>query len=287
MKLAIRSALCAILLFIASSSIGLAASERDSLAYIECVRKLEVYKSIPLNDLLIETALSFVGKPYVASTLEVDDKESLIVNLREFDCTTFVESCMAIAESVKADKSYSSLKNALTNIRYRDGVIDGYTSRLHYMTDWIAANEKRGYLDNITSLIGGVDISTHIDYMSQHPDAYRHLKENKGNLDKTKEIEHSLNTLYPTYNIIPKNKISTIQKKIHDGDIIVFATEINGLDYTHIGIAYHSNGQLRFIHASLRANKVCIESRTLQEYCNGIKSCRGISVLRLIDKTDE
>ena len=39
----------------------------------------------------------FLGIPYVAHTLELGDKEHLIVNLHGLDCTTFVETVVALA----------------------------------------------------------------------------------------------------------------------------------------------------------------------------------------------
>ena len=41
----------------------------------------------------------FLGIPYVAHTLELGDKEHLIVNLHGLDCTTFVETLYALART--------------------------------------------------------------------------------------------------------------------------------------------------------------------------------------------
>ena len=37
----------------------------------------------------------------------------------------------------KGNTTFDDYKAELEKIRYRDGVIDGYASRLHYFCDWI------------------------------------------------------------------------------------------------------------------------------------------------------
>jgi Protein of unknown function (DUF1460) len=47
-----------------------------------------------LDDFTLNIAKSFLNRPYKAKTLEGNATERLVVNLREFDCNTFVESCI-------------------------------------------------------------------------------------------------------------------------------------------------------------------------------------------------
>ena len=51
--------------------------------------------ALPMGELMTRTALLFLDKPYVASTLE-KEPEGLVVNLRELDCTTFMETTLAL-----------------------------------------------------------------------------------------------------------------------------------------------------------------------------------------------
>lgn len=61
-------------------------AEQDSL---RIVRLLEQGKSLPAQkNLPLFFAHQFMGVPYVAHTLEVNDVESLVINTRELDCTT-------------------------------------------------------------------------------------------------------------------------------------------------------------------------------------------------------
>ncbi len=260
---------------------GVIYNKEDSLIFVRYIEQFKPHKDLPFNLLLVKTAKFFLGKPYVASTLEVSDKETLIVNLRELDCTTFVENCIALARVIKSgDSSFENYCSCLINMRYREGEIKDYTSRLHYTSDWIYENERNNLLRNISTDIGGKVVNHPLSFMSEHPQSYKHLKENEANVSKMKEIERTVNNRN-NYRIIPVESISNNKEKIESGDIVVFATSLQGLDYSHIGIAYWQNGQLHFIHASSKQKQVVIEKKTLVGYCVDSKSCSGISILRI------
>jgi len=256
-------------------------SKTDVAIYESCIKNL----SASNNHSITGIANQFLGKPYIASTLEVKDKEELVINLRELDCTTLTESCLAIWLVINSnDYSFSNYRKHLCNIRYRNGEIKGYDSRLHYMTDWIYENEKNGILKNISLDLGGETINKKINYMTSHPDLYKYLKNNRPNIEKMKIVENEMNARND-YQIIPVSKIASVEKDIQDGDLIVFATSIAGLDYSHVGIAYKKeNGEMNFIHASSKEKKVVVENKSLLNYCLTSKICSGISVLRLRTK---
>ncbi len=100
-------------------------------------------KDTPTEILVVKVGTFFLGTPYVAHTLEMQP-EQLVVNLREMDCTTFAENCLAISRTIKSgNPGFEQFTKELRNIRYRDGVINGYPSRLHYFSDWIYNNAKK------------------------------------------------------------------------------------------------------------------------------------------------
>ncbi|MFT4224538.1 N-acetylmuramoyl-L-alanine amidase-like domain-containing protein [Dysgonomonas sp.] len=256
-------------------------SKPDSLIYEDYIKNFSKDKEKPFSELIINTAKFFLNKPYVASTLEVSENETLIVNLRELDCTTFVENCIVLSGIIKFGRqSFNDYCSLLTYIRYRAGEIDGYTSRLHYTSDWAYENEKKEVLKNISGEIGGQVIAKNINFMSTHPQSYKHLKDNKENLAQIKKIEDSINSR-KAYIVIPISAIPANSKDIQNGDIIAFATSADGLDYSHVSIAYWENEQLHFIHASSRMKKVVIEQKTLLDYCKSSKNCTGISIFRI------
>ena len=257
-------------------------TKEDSIIFENYAKKFNQKRNLSKGDLLVETALYFKGKPYVASTLDKNSYERLVVNLREFDCNTFVETCIALVETMKNDnQSFDNFCSKLQGIRYRDGDIKNYASRLHYVSDWNFENEKQGLLSDRSKSLQGILQAKPINFMSTHPNAYKALQKNADLVVEITEIEYEINKRNHFY-VIPKQKIEEAQSEIHNGDIIAFATSINGLDYSHIGIAYRVNGILSFIHASTRTMDVVVEPRSLDTYCNQQKKCDGISIFRLI-----
>ena len=254
----------------------------DLVVYDGFISQMSKETSKPINEIMVQTAKYFIGKPYVANTLETKYEEFLVINFEEFDCTTFVETCIALSRVIKSDDySLNNYIYELTSIRYRGANVDGYSSRLHYVSDWKYENEKNKVLTDITQQIGGVLVNKPIDFMSTHSQAYKILKNNNSEILKIAAIENAINARN-NYYVIPVSLLAQNETKIKDGDIIVFATSVAGLDYSHIGIACrNSKGELSFIHASSAARKVLIQQNTLLAYCKSVKSNRGISVFRL------
>lgn len=258
-------------------------TEQDSLIYEKYISQLKAEATLPIGELIVKTALFFRDTPYVASTLDNNQEEQLVVNLHQFDCTTFVENCIALSRTLKTGNySFSNFCNQLKSIRYRDGEIEDYTSRLHYVTDWIYNNSKRGILEDKTFSLGGIKDTKTIHFMSTHTDAYKPLRNNLKLQQKIGGIEQQINNRAEYY-VLKKKDINIVSSKINNGDIIAFATSIEGLDYTHIAIAYHDQGTLTFIHASSKAMKVIIEPQSLYDYCLKSIKCTGVSIFRAID----
>src|SRR5690606_9014874 len=159
--------------------------------------------------------------------------ERLVVNLREFDCVTYVESVLAMARLVKARTAdYDAFKAQLIRIRYRGGVLDGYPSRLHYFSEWIHDNAAEGVVRDVTQELGGVRRAGRVDFMSKHPSSYRQLAD-AGNLAAITKIEKALDQRTRYY--IPQDRIARVEDRIRDGDIIAMTTTIEGLDVAHTG----------------------------------------------------
>lgn len=256
-------------------------TKADSLIFESYITQLASRRELPASEILTNTAKFFLDRPYVASTLEGFDGEKLVVNLREFDCVTFVESCLALSLTLKSESpSFNHFCDQLKSIRYRGGNIDGYCSRLHYTSDWIYENKKSGIINDISKDCGGKLFDKDINFMTRNPHLYKQLKDSKENLDKLKVIEKEINNRN-RFVVLPSFSIDMNKGYIKNGDIIVFATKIGGLDYSHIGIAYWQKDKLHFIHASSTAKKVIIEAKTLDTYCRSSKTCLGISILEV------
>lgn len=256
-------------------------TRQDSLIFEKYITDFGEKQDLPMGRLIAETALYFKGRPYVASTLEKENKEKLVINLREFDCTTLVETCIALSGTIRSkEHTFKKFRELLQMIRYRQGIVENYSSRLHYVSDWIYDNSEKGILTDVCKDAGSVLEKKLIDYMSTHPNAYRQLTGDRKMQHKMEEVEADINARGGYY-YIPKQDVNKIDERISEGDIIAFATSIDGLDYSHIGIAYRGDHGLSFIHASTRSKTVTVEPQSLYDYCKKSSRCTGITVLRI------
>ena len=231
-----------------------------------------------LGEIIAVIGGSFIGAPYEAHTLEVPGPERLVVDLRTFDCTTFVESMLALSRCVRlASPTFEAFKDQLQKIRYRDGVIHGYPSRLHYFIDWLGDNEAKGIVRNITPDLGGVSITKPIEFMTKHTDAYRQLSD-KVNIDAIAGVEKRLSAR--AYAVLPKQAIEAATPKIQNGDIVALATLTKGLDVSHVGFALRSGNTVKFLHAPLSGGSVTLSEHPLPEFVAGIAKATGIIVGR-------
>jgi len=228
---------------------------------------------------LVQVGKTFKGTPYVAKTLEIGDTETLVINLQGLDCTTFVENVLAFGLLLKNDNlDYHSFTKTLEEIRYKDGQLDGYASRLHYFSEWIANNEKKGLLKDITAKIGGAEITKPINFMSTHRELYPFLSDDE-NFKKIKASEKYLNG--QAICILPQDRIAANEHLIKSGDIIALTTSIDGLDITHTGIATREkDGRIHLLHASTGSMEVEVSKLPLADYLKGIKKNTGIMVAR-------
>ncbi|MEO1381698.1 MAG: N-acetylmuramoyl-L-alanine amidase-like domain-containing protein [Bacteroidota bacterium] len=222
----------------------------------------------------------FLGIPYVGKTLEVGENESLVINLHGLDCTTFLENVVVLTRlQQEQDLNVTAFQQALTELRYRSGTLEGYPSRLHYFSEWLIDNEKKGWIKNITLDIGGVPYKKKIDFMSTHRSSYARLEGNDANWQDIREVEVRLNQ--QSFFYIPKDYIRNLENNIATGDLIAITTSIQGLDVVHTGFAYRKNGRVHLLHASTGSKQVEISTKPLYEYMAGIRHQSGIMVARL------
>ncbi len=243
----------------------------------------EVFKNdqnTPVSVLMVKVGSFFKETPYTAATLEINpDMEMLTINLREMDCTTFAENVLAISRVIKnGTPTFEKFALELQNIRYYEGKIDGYTSRIHYFSDWIFENDRNGTVKAVSKEIDGTIYPKAINFMSTHPESYIPLK-NHLEMQKIvaqKEIEISARKTY----FIPKENIGNIESKLQDGDIVGITSRVDGLDISHVGILVRKDGRIHLMHASTKAKKVIISDETLEDYLLNSKSVTGIMVAR-------
>jgi hypothetical protein len=236
----------------------------------------------PIGDVVTTIGRQFVGKPYEAHTLDEPGKEHLVVDLRGFDCVTLIENVLAISRCIKENRlTFEDYRRELQSLRYRGGVIDGYSSRLHYFTDWISDNGGKGILKDVTRELGGTPVRKKLNFMTAHRASYAGMSDDS-TFARIKRFEAGLDssTLY----YIPTSRIAELQAGVRSGDIIAITTDIEGLDVSHTGIAFRtSDGALLYLHAPNVHGQVQVTRETLEAHVKKYPAYSGIIVARPLE----
>lgn len=226
---------------------------------------------------ILKVALTYLNRPYASHTLDGAAEEQLVVNTQKVDCTTYVEYVLA---EVMEKKNGLPFKENLKRIRYRNGKIEGYCSRLHYIADWIENGTKSRLFEDISKKNTADSLPIRLNYMSSHPSAYPQLASSGKNRALIKQQEERLNRGY--FHYLPKEKLTERGPEwIKDGDILAITTSIAGLDVSHLGFAIRINGKLHLLNASSAGKKVEISKEPIIRLMQKHKRWTGLRVLRV------
>jgi hypothetical protein len=254
----------------------------DRAIYDDLVRSFRNYgeRARSISELIMGVGKYFLGFPYVSHTLEREGRETLVINLREFDCFTFVENVVVLAGLISKGKShFMSYAAQLKKIRYRRGISKGYSSRLHYFSDWLYDNEKKGIVIDVTRRAGGEPFRKYFNFMTRHREDYPALSMEKSYRDMM-AIEKRLSGRLLHH--IPKAALGKLGDAVENGDLIAIITGIEGLDVIHVGLAVRLRKGIHLLHASEVEKKVVISDVTLHQYLSRRKMMTGIMVGRAI-----
>ena len=258
-----------------------------AVALLEDVKDKKTSGELPMRGgaTVVYIARKLIGVPYVAHTLEINDRERLVVNLRQLDCTTYLETVVALTLCVTQEEyTFEAFCHNLCRIRYMKDSTPQYITRLHYFTTWIEQNTLKGICQEVNEpsppFTGEQKVA--VNYMTTHVDKYRMLAAHPEDTAAIRQQEVDITG--NTYAFIPQEQLNNdalLRQTIHDGDIIAIITTKDGLDTQHVGIAvWHSDG-LHLLNASSIHHKVVEEKMTLQQYLMRHPSMPGIRVVRL------
>lgn len=275
-----------LLLWSGAGARALTYTRQDSLRVVELLS--DGARQPQGTNLMLYFGHRLLDVPYVGRTLEVNPREELVVNLRELDCTTFVETVLALTLTTRqGGREWDDYCQMLTRIRYRGGQMKGYTSRNHYFSQWIESNVKLGLVsermgkkaDNYAPFTATQHIDVH--YMSQHPDLYPMLKGKQDDIARIRRYEEEINGTAVRY--IPSRLLNGDRKAlryVEDGDILALVTSRDGLDISHVGIAeWGSDGKLHLLNASSIYKKVVLDDIPLYDYMMKYDHRLGIRAL--------
>ncbi|MDA8127067.1 MAG: DUF1460 domain-containing protein [Deltaproteobacteria bacterium] len=228
--------------------------------------------------LVVAAGRHFIDAPYGAQTLEREGPETLVVNLRAFDCVTFVEAVIVLAGLIHCGViDFAAYPKALEKIRYRRGRCDGYPSRLHYFTDWLYDNGRKGLVRDITLALGGVPYPKTVHALTDRRSACPGLA--PAAAFRRMRILESLCSRRLRH-FLPKGNWATAAPLIQDGDLIAITTDEPGIDVCHVGIAVCDQDAVRLLHASSAAGRVVMTEGSLADYLAAKPSRTGVIVGR-------
>ena len=267
--------------------ISLACRAQEPIPAPHDLRQLNIVSGKTPTETAIAIGRQLLGKPYVPYTLDVNPTEQLIVNVRAFDCTTYLETVLALSlawhdtpDKISGPTFELAFRSYLTKLRYRNGKIDGYASRLHYFSDWLRDNERKGLLTDVTGeFAGSLLVAKPVSYMTTATYRYPQLSD-PATFRQMQLAEASLNQ--QPFTFIPKKNIGLAEGQLREGDIIMLTSARPGLDMKHVGLAVKQpNGRIHLMHASSEQGEVVITPYPLSDYVRWHKHLSGIRVARL------
>jgi hypothetical protein len=218
-----------------------------------------------------------LGIEYVGGLLDENPVETLVVTLEGSDCVLYVENSYALAlTTLQESRSWDRFADNLKLLRYRDGKIDGYNSRLHYFSDWMKTNQEKGLIE-VLHQETGLPVVNQVQFMSANRDAYPRLAESDSlfYLIATREAQLRSHRLY----YIPTEKITEYEKNWKTGDLLGFVSTIDGLDIAHTALVHRDGDRLGFYHAST-VGEVMKDPKTIYEYTRDRRNVKGVVVAR-------
>ena len=255
----------------------------DTLKINELLRKGAECGKNNANELVAFYAKQLLETPYVAHTLE-SNREWLTINIDELDCTTFVETLYALTRAtLDMRRSWRDFARNIESIRYRNGELGDYSSRLHYVSDWIANNSHRGNIREVTAEIDGAkyEIKT-INFMTANRDKYPQLADS-AMFAKIKNFE--IGYRMHRYPYLKKEWIDSKKTAagLKNGDFVALISKTEGLDVSHMGIIIKEGNSFKLLHASSKEKKVVLEKDDLKETLRRNRSCTGIRIIRIVE----
>lgn len=312
-------------LLILTAIVSLLPAVAQDLVYTkpDSLRVEMLLRQAPDDADVIYFARKLIGTPYVGHTLEVsNDVEPLVINLRELDCTTYVEVVAALWHThcylrtlsgvepfpvsgqrrLPASQRNTELQphasglpaftifaDYLTRYRYWAGLRRGYCSRHHYFSWWWHDNVAQHLLQEVDLSAAAVKLTpmqVRLSYMSSNPRQYRQLAAHPDwakQLQPLEQLYSGTDGTYLSQQELLRIGSTGLKGVIKDGDVIAIVTTKAGLDYSHLGFAsWQSDGRLHLLNASSIHKRVVDEQKTLYQYLGEHSSSIGVRVFRLM-----
>ena len=236
-------------------------------------RKPSGTSNVDFKESLISHAKLFLGKSYEAGTLDVNNTEKVVINFSGMDCVTFLEYALALRSCPDEECIYKEV----LSMRYRNGELTDYSSRLHYLSEWLVQLISNAYFSEILG-DGNHCFEPELSFMSNHPELYPELKNNRQMKNVLANSEACFNAKKIGFPYYSRNSFKNAI--LQNGDILAFKSKTKGLDFDHVGFAIRQGNQVKLLHASLEKKEVCITAESVFEYLDRVKKYDGVVVIR-------
>ena len=246
----------------------------------------------------------FLKKPYLGGALGEGSQSHFdndpLYRFDAFDCTTFVETVMALSMG----DSPKRFLEVLNDIRYQDGKISLFTRNHFTSLDWTPNAERFGFLREATNYIAGEKASslttliekakwyeTQAASMVKSTDLVaekvQYIKE------KSKSFPNSVVRLpYVEKSVLVQN-LGMLRNFPKAGVINIVRKNWNvrgaigtDLDISHQGIFFEKNGEIIFRHASFKKSSQYVVEIPLIDYVKqnlNDQTFAGINILSLTE----
>jgi hypothetical protein len=205
--------------------------------------------------------------------------ERLHVDLARFDCLSLIDTSLAVARCawIGAATEACFVKELIAT-RYRHGVMKGFTSRLHYLVDWLDDNRERHRLDDLTRDLGGILLRRHFAYMSEHENLYPPMSDPEVR-EAIARTEARLSQ--QIYAVIVWRSVIEKEHSLMDGDLVGIVTRDTGRLIGHAGLVLRdSKDKAQLLHASSYHRSVVLTRTSLADYVSRRRDRWGIMIAR-------
>lgn len=211
----------------ASSDSSSTTQARDAQLIRQLIADTRPMKSI--GERMKYVSARLLGLPYIVNPLigSPTQPEELVTRMDAFDCTTYLQTVLALALAKNPDEFTSKLRK----IRYIDGDVE-YRKRLHYTADWAQYQARRGLLIDLT------------------------MGEETVAREKTLSFLKGIEPKRILLRYYTKAALGSVSRWLVDGDLIYFVSSRRDLDIFHVGLIFRNGQQLVMRHARHKRERV-------------------------------
>lgn len=219
----------------------------------------------PFSTLVARAALAQLGRPYLDPPAP-PGPEHLDIRLHDFQCVSLVETSLALARCVTLGTTDAAcFVREVEGFRYRDGTQGGFASKLHYFSEWVSDNARRGRLRDLSADIGGRPTPTTYDWMTRHPGHYAPMAE-ADVFAAIKAVEDGLRATPPPV-VVGRGAVKAAQGRLETGDVLALTGTRPGLIVSHAALVFvDPQGVRHLLHASSTQHKVVVSDGDIASY---------------------